>query len=407
MLMRVQGDTLEEQRSAEPTPEPTSNQGSPMALSSKGSGTGSFWQRELPSPHKTEFQRPGSRTKRRVFGHDDIDRSVSSPLEISQSDSSASLNLSTNSPIPSASPAALSQESDPADSKARPGSRNSISPVPQNDTGQYMCESRGKNISPSFDKARVRHELAQWAAKGKGGESTVYQPVNGKVSLPPRANSLTRYQQSNPHSPPPALARTDHHRPTEVNGCSHSPTPPMGSPPPNSTISYQSNLDSWVMQADGKGQPELPHSPPVRYQSETPLSPSVRDRPSNRTRQPIHQSAHPAYQTTQGWKPPAQNIPVQPGAIPGRHYSQGRPQVADDRKLLMEGDRLLRKELEETRAEQHHYHLPNAMMNHQVLPQHRQLPLSPPNSTSSITNASQQRQHYVSIPGASVNETRV
>ena len=420
MLMRVQGDTLEEQRSAEPTPEPfTSNQWSPLPTSSKSSSSGGSLQRQTPSPHKSELmQRPGSRTKRRILGHDELDRSVSSPLQVSQSDSAPSLNLSTNSPIPSSSPAPLSQECDPADCKyreAQPGSRNSVSPVPQNDTGQYMSDSRSKNISPSLDKARVRHELAQWAVKGKGGDNyTMYQPVNGKVSLPPGANStsvVTRYQQPRSHSPPPSITRTDHHRPVETNRHSHSPTPPMGSPPPHSTISYQSTLDSWVMRADSKTIPELPHSPPVRYQPETAFSPSLGDRQANRTRQPAYQSIQPTYQTIQGWKTQAQNVP---GAIPARRYSQGRPQVADDRRLIMEGDRLLRKELEESRAEQHHYHLPSA--NHKVLSQHRQLPLSPPNSTSSIISVSsipstigQQRpqNQYVTIPGGSVHETRV
>ena len=420
MLMRVQGDTLEEQRSAEPTPEPiTGNQWSPAAGSSKSSSSGGSLQRDTPSPHKSELlQRPGSRTKRRIFAHDEVERSVSSPLHFSQSDSAPSLNLSTNSPVPSSSPAPLSQECDPADSKreARPGSRNSVSPIPQSDTGQYMCDSRSKNISPSLDKARVRHELAQWAVKGKGGENMMYQPMNGKVSLSQRANStsvITRYQQPCSHSPPPALIRTDHHRPVEVGRRSHSPTPPMGSPPPHSTISYQSTLDSWVMHADNKGMPELPHSPPVRYQPERALSPSLGN---NRTRQPAYQPMQPTYQTIQGWKTPTQNVLLQPGSIPGRRYSQGRPQVADDRRLLMEGDRLLRRELEEVRAEQHHYHLPSATTNHQVLPQHRQLPLSPPNSASSIISASsisstigQQRQQkqYMAVPGGNVHETRV
>ena len=416
MLMRVQGDTLEEQRSAEPTPEPlTSNQWSP----SKGSSSGGSLQRETPSPHKSELpQRPGSRTKRRIFAHDEVERSVSSPLHFSQSDSAPSPNLSTNSPVPSSSPATLSQDNDSKHQEARPGSRNSVSPIPQNDTGQYICDTRSKNISPSLDKARVRHELAQWASKGKGGENTTYQPVNGQVALSPRTNStsvITRYQQPRSHSPPPALTRTDHHRPVEVNRRSHSPTPPMGSPP-HSTISYQSTLDTWVMHADNKGVPELPHSPPVRYQPETSLSPSFGN---NRTRQPAYQSAQPTYQTVQGWKTQTQNnVTIQPGSIPGRRYSQGRPQVADDRRLLMEGERLLRRELEEVRAaEQNHYHLPNATTNHQVLPQHRQLPLSPPiNSVSSIISASsipsaigqQRRQNqYVTISGGNAHETRV
>lgn len=421
MLMRVQGDTLEEQRSAEPTPEPLSaNRDSP---SSKSSSIGS-WQRETPSPHKSELpHRPGSRTKRRVFGHDDIDRvNVISPLQHSQSDSAPSLNLSSNSPVPS-SPATLSQEYEHKDG-SRPGSRNSMSSIPQNDTGQYMSELRNKNISPPLDKARVRHELAQWAAKGKGGENT----VNGKVSLPPRSNSVamvTRYQQQPcSHSPPPALIRTDHQRPIEVNKRnSHSPTPPVGTSPPNSTIGYQASLDSWVMHADSRGIPELPHSPPVRYQSETTLSPSLADRQqqANRTRHPVYQQ-----QTTQqGWKAQAQNIPPaahQMGVMPARRVSQGRLQVTDDRRLLMEGDRLLRRELEEIRAAEHHhqqhYHRPNSgSIATQVLPQHRQLPLSPPNSASSIisnssmssaiTQQRQQQKHYMAIPGGNVHETRV
>ena len=417
MLMRVQGDTLEEQRSAEPTPEPLSaNRDSP---SSKGSSGGS-WQRETPSPHKSELlHRPGSRTKRRVFGYDDVDRvNVTSPLQYqhSQSDSAASLNLSSNSPVPS-SPATLSQEYEHKDG-SRPGSRNSMSSNPQNDTGQYMSELRNKNVSPSLDKVKVRHELAQWAAKGKGGGEN---SVNGKVSLPPRSSSVAmvnRYQQQpRSHSPPPALIRTDHQRPIEVNkGNSHSPTPPVGISPPSSTIGYQSSLDSWVMHADSRAVPDLPHSPPVRYQSE---APSLADRQTNRTRQPIYQQ-----QTTQqGWKMQAQNIPPaahQMGAaIPARRFSQGRPQVTDDRRLLMEGDRLLRRELEEVRAAEHHqhYHRPSpGGIATQVLPQHRQLPLSPSNSASSIISntsmssaISQHRQqnHYVSIPGGNVHETRV
>lgn len=407
MLMRVQGDTLEEQRSAEPTPEPLT----PLTGSSKGSSSGSSLQRETPSPYKSELpQRPGSRTKRRIFAHDEVERSVSSPLHFSQSDSAPSPNLSTNSPVPSSSPTTLSQDNDYRHQEARPGSRNSVSPIPQNDTGQYISDTRSKNISPSLDKARVRHELAQWAAKGKGGENMMYQPVNGKVALSPRANStslITRYQQPRSHSPPPALTRTDHHRPLEVNRRSHSPTPPMGSPP-HSTISYQSTLDSWVMHADSKGVPELPHSPPVRYQPETSLSPSFGN---NRTRQPAYQTTQPTYQTVQGWKTQAQNVAIQPGSISGRRYSHGRPQVSDDRRLLMEGERLLRRELEEVRAEQNHYHLPNATTNHQVLPHHRQLPLSPPNSASSIISASsiQQRpqNHYMAISGGNTHETRV
>lgn len=427
MLMRVQGDTLEEQRSAEPTPEPLmANRDSP---SSKGSSSGGSLQRETPSPYKSELsQRPGSRTKRRVFGHDDIDRiNVTSPLQYqhSQSDSAPSLNLSSNSPVPSSSsPATLSQEYDGQDSKyiggSRPDSRNSMSSIPQNDTGQYMSELRNRNISPPLDKARVRQELAQWAAKGKGGEN----PVNGKVSLPPRSSSTTvmnRYQQQpRSHSPPPALTRTDHQRPIEVNKRnSHSPTPPVGSSPPHSTISYQASLDSLVMHADSRAIPELPHSPPVRYQSEAALSPSFADRQANRTRHPVYQQT-----TQQGWKTQTQNIPqatFQPGGVPARRFSQGRPQVADDQRLLMEGDRLLRRELEQIRATEHHqqhYQRPNpGGITTQVLPQHRQLPLSPPNSTSSIVSNSsmssaitqqrQQQKHYMSIAGGNVHETRV
>ena len=423
MLMRVQGDTLEEQRSAEPTPEPlTANRDSPLSASSKGSSAGSL-QRETPSPYKSDqslLQRPGSRTKRRIFGHDEVDRNtVNSPLQFqqSQSDSAPSLNLSSNSPVPSSPPAILSQESDSKQQEGRPGSRNSVSPVPQSDTGQYPPNSRNRSVSP-LDKARVRQELAQWAVK----ENAMHHPqINGKVSLPPRANSVSvmnRYQQPCSHSPPPALMRMDHCRQVEGGRRnSHSPTPPPSSPQANSMISYQSHLDSWVMHADGKGIPELPHSPPVRYQPEPVLSPSLVDRQNSRTRQTAYQSTQPVmYQTVQGWKTQSQNIPVQPaGAIPARRYSQGRPPlVADDRRLLMEGDRLLRKELEEMRAGQH-YHRPGVTTN-QMLPQHRQLPLSPPNSTSSIISGSsipttigqsRQQKQYIAIAGANVNETRV
>lgn len=425
MLMRVQGDTLEEQRS-DPTPEPLlATRESPLATSSKGSSSASSLQRETPSPHKSELiQRPVSRTKRRIFGgNDDVDRNnVNSPLQLqhSQSDSVPSLNLSSNSPIPSLSPMALSQEYDRPGSKqpdGRPSSRNSLSSIPQNDTGQYVPDLRNRNISPPLDKARVRHELEQWAVKGKGGENTMYhQPVNGKVSLPAKANStsmITRYQPRS-RSPPPALLRTDHQRPIDVNRRnSHSPSPPITSSPPNSAISYQSHLDSWVMQADSKGIPELPHSPPVRYQSETV---SHMDFQGNRTRQPAYQGAQPAYQTTQGWKTQTQNVPQLTGAIPGRRYSQGRPQVADDRGLLLKGDRFLRRELEEVRAaEQHCYHRPSGAgvtIKNPVMPHHRQLPLSPSNSASSIISGptiGQQRQQNqcMSVGGANVHETRV
>lgn len=428
MLMRVQGDTLEEQRSAEPTPEPlNANRESPLVASSKSSSTSGSIHRETPSPYKSELvQGPASRTKRRILGHDDVDHTnINSPLQ-SQSDSAPSVNLSSNSPIPSSSPATLSQEYDPQDGKhqnnSRPGSRNSFTSMPQNDTGQYMSELRNKNISPSLDKARVRHELAQWAVKGKGGENAMYQPVNGKVPLQPRAATsgtvVTRYQQS--QSPLPALSRIDHHRAAEVNRRhSHSPTPPLGSPSANSTISYQSTLDSWVMHADGKSIPELPHSPPVRYQSETALSSSLVQ--NNRARHMAYQPAQPAYQTSQGWKVQPQNVlPAtthQPGAIPGRCYSQGRPQVADDRNLLMAGDRLLRKELEEIRAEQqqNYLHYPSAtgVAANQALPQHRQLTISPPNSASSIISNSTipstigQQKQYMIVPGGNTHETRV
>lgn len=410
--MRVQGDTLEEQRSDEPTPEPLT----PLTASSKGSSSAGSLHRETPSPLKSE--RPGSKMRR---GHGSVDRiNVSSPLQHSQSDSVPSLNLSSNSPIPSSSPATLSQDFDTRYREGRPSSRNSVSPVPQSDTGQYLSNSRGRSISP-IDKAKVRHELEQWAVKGKGGENTLYQQqLNGKVSsLPPKVtpvSSVTRYHPR-PRSPPPGITRVDHQRTTEISGkSSYSPTPPLASPTAHSTISYQSTLDSWVMHADNKAVSEAPQSP-VRYQSGRVMSPSHIDRQSNRIRQQaLYQTTQSVYPPTQGWKPQTHTsvpaIPVQPAAIPARRYSQGRPQVADDRRLLMEGDRLLKRELEETRAEQHYHHHPGRVTS----PHYRQLPLSPHESTSSILSNSsvppaighhRQQKQYVSIAGGSAHETRV
>ena len=239
----------------------------------------------------------------------------------------------------------------------------------------------------------------------------MYQQTNGKV-LPLRANAasmMNRYQPG-PYSPPPALARMDHHGPAEVNRRgSHSPTPPpMNSPSANSAISYRSNaLDSWVMNADSRASSETPQSPTVRYQPGATLSPSYLDGQNNRTRQPM-------YQTPQGWKPrPHVSVPTitaQPGII---RYSQARPQVPDDRRLLMEGDRLLKKELEEIRrAGQQHYH--HANIGGVILPQHRQLPLSPPDS-SIISNSSlpstigqpRQQNQYIAVAGGTTHETRV
>jgi len=105
--MRVQGDTLDQQRSAEPTPEPvvsgnSSHKNSPSGLvtsSRSSSANSSHKDRDTPSPYKSELA-PGSRSKRLTSGNDSIDnsRKVTSPLENqhTQSGSVPSLNLSSS-----------------------------------------------------------------------------------------------------------------------------------------------------------------------------------------------------------------------------------------------------------------------------------------------------------------------
>ena len=171
------------------------------------------------------------------------------------------------------------------------------------------------------------------------------------------------------------------------------------------------------MQADSKA--AAPHHGNDRSRSPTmssrynhtraAMSPPRKDNYGRAIRQPA------TYQTVQGWKartqPGSYTGPASPGMqAPARRYSQGRPSLADDRRLLMKGDELLQKELEETRAEQGSYHYSTtavAMSKH--APQHRQLPLSPPDSVVSGSIPAQQRQqkHYVSIAGANTHETRV
>jgi len=426
MLMRVQGDTLDQQRSAEPTPEPvvsgnSSHKNSPSGLvtsSRSSSANSSHKDRDTPSPYKSELA-PGSRSKRYASGNDSVDnsRKVTSPLEHqhTQSGSVPSLNLSSYSPLPTSPPAALSQESE----VRQQGDRTSVSSQDQVE----MRNLRSKSASPTFDKEQVRRELKEWVASkndySRSRQPQQKQPIHGKLSLP--ASTGNRY----PHHaspPPPPLTRTEHR--SEANrrsfNSSHSPTPPMVSPPGSVISSHTGNvnsLDNWVMQADSKA--AAPHHGNDRSRSPTSssrynhtratMSPPRNDSYGRAIRQPV------TYQTVQGWKtrtqPGSYTGPASPGMqAPARRYSQGRPSLADDRRLLMKGDELLQKELEETRAEQGSYHYATtAVAMSKRAPQHRQLPLSPPDSVVSGSIPGQQRQqkHYISIAGANTHETRV
>jgi len=422
--MRVQGDTLDQQRSAEPTPEPilpgsSSHINSPSGLvisSRSSSASSSQKDRDTPSPYKSDLAPPG-RSKRHASGNDGVDHShrVVSPLEQRHSQSGSVPSLSSYSPLPTSPPAALSQESD----GKQQDDRTSVS---SQDQHAEMRDLRSKSASPTFDKDQVRRDLKDWVASKSdySRSKQQQQPVHGKLSLPATAGN--RYQH---HASPPPLTRTDYQSETNRRNFnrSNSPTPPMISPPGSVISSHTNNvnsLDSWVMQADSKA--ATPHhgndrsrspSTTSRYNHQrATMSPPKKDSYGRAIRQPV------TYQTVQGWKartqPGSYTGPTSPGMQhQARRYSQGRPSMADDRRLLMKGDELLQKELEETRAERggFHYATTAVVMNKHV-PQHRQLPLSPPDSTSSIVSGSipvqrQQQKHYISVANSTTHETRV